>query len=159
MGLIHTDIALSNPREGSLRPVKVDALVDTGAITLCIPEHIALQLKLQELEKREVHTADGRAGLVPYVGPVQVGFDNRNCFTGALVMGDTVLLGAVPMEDMDLVINPRLQQVTVNPASPNIPTAVVKYCNPIDPNTRFSTPDRSRTGPGSAPARNYRSNT
>jgi hypothetical protein len=56
-------------------------------------------------------------------------FENRNCFTGALVMGDTVLLGAVPMEDMDLVIEPRLQQLTVNPASPNIPTAVVKQAN------------------------------
>lgn len=101
-------------------------VVDSGAITLCIPEHVALQLQLTELEKREVSTADGKSLLVSYVGPVQIHFENRNCFTGALVMGETVLLGAVPLEDMDLVINPRLQQVTVNPASPNIPTAVVK---------------------------------
>lgn len=97
-----------------------------GAITLCIPEHVVVQLNLKELEKREVTTADGKLTVVPYVGSVQIHFENRNCFTGALVMGDTVLLRAVPLEDMDLVINPRLQKVTVNPASPNIPTAVVK---------------------------------
>lgn len=126
MGFVYAEIELINPREPSLRPVAQKALVDSGAITLCIPEHIAIQLNLKELEKREVTTAEGKSTLVPYVGPVQVHFENRNCFTGALVMGDSVLLGAVPMEDMDLVINPRLHQVTVNPASPNIPTAVVK---------------------------------
>ncbi len=105
--------------------MKINALVDTGAITLCIPEHIVLQLKLEALEQREVTTADGKKRLVPYVGPVQIRFENRNCFTGALVLGDSVLLGAVPLEDMDLVINPCLQTITVNPESPNIPAALV----------------------------------
>jgi len=40
--------------------------------------------------------------------------------------GDEVLLGAVPMEDMDLVINPATRSVTVNPQSPNIPSSPVK---------------------------------
>ena len=65
----------------------------------------------------------------PYVGPVQIRFANRNCFTGALVLGDSVLLGAIPMEDMDLVVSSRMQKVTVNPESPNIPSAVVKLLN------------------------------
>ena len=126
MGLIRTTVALSNPRNTALAPLDVTALVDTGAITLCIPEHVAVQLDLSELEKREVTTAEGRHVSVPYVGPVQVRFANRSCFTGALVLGDGVLLGSIPLEDMDLVINPRQQQVTVNPESPNIPSAVVK---------------------------------
>ena len=126
MGLIRTRVALSNPRKPALAPLDVTALVDTGAITPCIPEHVAVQLDLSELEKREVTTAEGRHVSVPYVGPVQVGFANRSCFTGALVLGDGVLLGSIPLEDMDLVINPRQQQVTVNPESPNIPSAVVK---------------------------------
>ena len=46
--------------------------------------------------------------------------------TGALVLGDAVLLGAVPMEDMDLIVNPSRREVTVNPASPNIPHARAK---------------------------------
>ena len=125
MGLVYADIELINPKEQTLRPMKINALVDTGAITLCVPEHIVLQLKLEALEQREVTTADGKKRLVPYVGPVQIRFENRNCFTGALVLGDSVLLGAVPLEDMDLVINPRLQTITVNPESPNIPAALV----------------------------------
>ena len=125
MGLIHAQLALSNPRNRELDSLQVNALV-TGAITLCVPEHVALQLGLEELEKREVTTAEGRHVSVPYVGPVQVRFANRSCFTGALVLGDSVLLGAIPLEDMDLVVNSRRQEVRVNPESPNIPSAVVK---------------------------------
>lgn len=126
MGLVYANIELINPKNATLKPMPVTALVDTGAITLCIPEHVVLQLNLETLEQREVTTADGAKRLVPYVGPVQIRFENRNCFTGALVLGDAVLLGAVPLEDMDLVINPRLQTLTVNPDSPNIPAALVK---------------------------------
>ncbi|MEW6007643.1 MAG: clan AA aspartic protease [bacterium] len=126
MGYIHAKIALSNPRESELKPIEVDALVDAGAITLCIPEHIVVQLKLMEIEKREVTIADGKNKVVPYVGPVQVNFEGRTCFTGALVLGDLVLMGVVPMEDMDLVLNPARQTITSNPASPNIPHVLVK---------------------------------
>ncbi len=126
MGLVYATIHLSNPREAALRALQVDALVDTGAVTLCIPEHISVQLKLSSIEEREVITADGSVHLVPYAGPIQVTFENRTCFTGALVFGDTVLMGAVPLEDMDLVIQPREQKLSVNPRSPNIPSAIVK---------------------------------
>ncbi len=47
MGLVYTELELLNPKESSLEPVSVKALVDTGAMTLCIPEHIGVQLKLQ----------------------------------------------------------------------------------------------------------------
>ena len=176
MGLVYTNISLSNPRDPTLKAVEVEALVDTGATTLCIPEHIAIQLQLPAIEQREVVRADGKSHLVSYVGPIQVQFEHRTCFTGALVLvvhhrdfdrqrllrrvaprndrvgrhcerseaislskrlltyqnfcghllGDSVLMGAVPMEDMDLVVNPREQKVTVNPKSPNIPSAIVK---------------------------------
>ena len=126
MGLVYAPISLSNPREPDLHALEVDALVDTGAVTLCIPERVSVQLKLSAIEEREVITADGSAHLVPYVGPIQVKFENRTCFTGALVFGDTVLMGAVPLEDMDLVIQPREQKLSVNPRSPNIPSAIVK---------------------------------
>ena len=45
---------------------------------------------------------------------------------GALTTGDEVLLGAIPMEDMDLVVNPRDRTVDVNPASPNIASGIAK---------------------------------
>src|SRR3990172_13304926 len=104
MGLIYADIELANPKDGKLKPISVKALVDTGAMTICIPEHMAVQLQLAEIEKREVTTADERSHVVPYVGPIQIRFQKRTCFTGALVIGEPVLLGAIPMEDMDLVL-------------------------------------------------------
>jgi clan AA aspartic protease len=126
VGLVHAVIALKNPRQPELHPVEARVLVDTGAIHLCIPEHVAIQLRLDQAYEREVTTVDGSRRLCPYVGPVEVRFGDRACFTGALVLGDEVLLGAVPMEDMDLVVSPAMRTVTVNPASPNIPSSTVK---------------------------------
>ncbi len=126
MGSIRTRISLANPKDAALTPMEVDALVDTSALHLCLPEHISVQLQLKELYKRDVTTADGRRQLCSYVGPVQITFGNRGCFAGALVLGDEVLLGAVPMEDMDLVISPARLSVEVNPANPNIAASVAK---------------------------------
>ena len=54
------------------------------------------------------------------LGPVEIHFKNRIGFAGALVMGDQVLFGAIPMEDMDLVVIPKTRRLDVNPSSPNI---------------------------------------
>ena len=126
MGYVHAEIKLKNPRLPDLSPISVTAMVDTGALTLCIPDHIALQLKLEINNQREVTIADGRKQLVPYVGPIEVLFENRNCFVGALMIGDEVLLGAVAMEDMDLIVAPSHRKLIVNPDSPNFPHALVK---------------------------------
>ena len=146
MGLVRAKITLRNPRIEQLKPLDVDALVDTGSLHLCVPAHVALQLQLEELEKREVTTADGVKRLCPYIGPVEVRFENRGCYTGALIIGDEVLLGAVPMEDLDLVISPSLRTVTVNPQSPNIPSSVVKRLVPRQ-SGRIRRTSRSRRRP------------
>ena len=86
-GTVYAAIRLINPKHSRLKPVDVEALVDTGVMTICIPEHIAIQLQPQEIEKREVITADDRLHWVPYVGPIQIQFPNRTCFTGALAIG------------------------------------------------------------------------
>lgn len=126
MGIINAKVVLKNPREPKLKPVEVAALVDSGAVHLCIPEHIMLQLKLEEIDKKEMSLADGRKELVPYVGPIEIRFKNRVGFAGALVMGDQVLLGAIPMEDMDLVVIPRTRVLDVNPESPNVASSIAK---------------------------------
>jgi clan AA aspartic protease len=126
MGLIHAMLTISNPRLPTIQPVEVEAMVDTGAVCLCIPEHVRLQLRLEELEKREIVLADGTRRSVPYVGPVELRFKNRGGFFGALVMGDEVLLGAIPMEDMDLIVLPKERRVDVNPANPNFACVSVK---------------------------------
>ena len=126
MGLINANIELANPRDRNIEPLVVKCLVDTGSLHLCVPEHVAIQLELEELYKREVTTADGKKHLVPYMGPVSIKFRNRGCFTGALVFSDEVLLGAVPMEDMDILISPAKQALIVNPESPNIAMSIAK---------------------------------
>ena len=85
-----------------------------------------IQLGLEEIAKKEVALADAKKQLVSYVGPVELRFRNRIGFAGALVLGDEVLLGAIPMEDMDLVIVPRTRSLEVNPDSPNVATSIVK---------------------------------
>lgn len=124
MGMVHAELTLKNPRLGSEMTVR--AMADSGALLLCIPQHVALQLQLEELEKRELTLANGTRQLVPYVGPLQVQFANRRCYTGALVLGDETLLGAVPMEDLDVLIDMPRRKLVVNPESPNIAVAPVK---------------------------------
>ena len=126
MGLVYSLITLGNPVDKDIQPFEVKCLVDTGSTYLVIPQHIATQLQLNVLETREATTADGSSHTVPYAGPVKVSFANRSCFTGAIIMGDEVLLGAVPMEDMDLIVIPKLLKLSVNPESPNIARGHVK---------------------------------
>jgi len=126
MGIINAKVLLRNPRISELETVEVEALVDSVAVHLCIPEHIRIQLKLDEIDKKEVTLADGSQKLVPYVGPIELRFKNRIGFAGALVMGDQALLGAIPMEDMDLIIIPKTRTLCVNPNSPNIATSIAK---------------------------------
>jgi len=126
MGLASASIQLINPCNRELEPVEVEALADTDAVHLCIPQHIQIQLELEEIDKKEVTLADGSRRLVPYVGPIELRFKNRVGFAGALVMGDQALLGAIPMEDMDLVVVPKTREVMVNPNSPNIASSIAK---------------------------------
>lgn len=126
MGLVNGNILLKNPRLPEIKGVEVQALADSGAVHLCIPEHVRQRLRLDAISEKDVTLADGSTKRVPYVGPVEIRFKNRVGFAGALVMGDQVLLGAIPMEDMDLVIIPKTRTLDVNPSSPSIGTTIAK---------------------------------
>jgi clan AA aspartic protease len=126
MVLVNGKVLLKNPRLPELETVEVDALADSSAVHLCIPESVRIQLKLEAIDSKEVTLADGASKLVPYVGPIEIRFKNRIGFTGALVMGDQVLLGAIPMEDMDLVIIPKTRMLDVSPNSPSVASTIAK---------------------------------
>ncbi len=119
MGTVGANIKLSNARNLELKPVETHCIVVTGASYLYITQEIALQLKLEELQKREVKLTNGQIIEVSYVGPIKLEFEDRSCFIGAMVMGDTPLLGAIPMEDMDLIVHPKLLKLSVHPERPN----------------------------------------
>ena len=126
MGLVNGKLLLKNPRLPKLASVEVVALADSGALHLCIPKHVQIQLKLEAIDNKEVTLADGSKKLVPYVGPSSCVSRIAIGFAGALVMGDQVLLGAIPMEDMDLIIIPKTRTLDLNPDSPNIASSIVK---------------------------------
>lgn len=124
MGIVYADLRLGNLARPELEEINVTALVDTGALHLCIPEHVATQLQLAHLQQREVQTADGKSHVVDYVSPIRISLLGRECVTGALVLGDKPLLGAIPMEDMDLLVDLARQKLSVNPANPNLPLSL-----------------------------------
>ena len=119
-------LTLKNPRTPEKEPIEVCALADTGSVFLIIPEHVRIQLALDEQGQKEVTLADGSRKMIPYVGPIETRFKNRVAYVGAIVMGDEVLLGAIPMEDMDMVVIPQQREVVINPLNPNIASAKAK---------------------------------
>jgi clan AA aspartic protease len=140
MDLIYSDLSLANLRKPELKPMQVRALADSCALHLRIPKHIVIPLDLEELCTREVTTADGSQHLCPYVGPIQLKFENKGCFASALVLGNEVLLGAVPMVDMDVLLSPAKQAGIVNPESPNISTSIAKGLRQVGLATPFRCP-------------------
>ena len=131
MGLTYAEIEIANAGEiylaqkgyilpENVKKITVKALVDSGAYMLAINESIKLQLDLPKLEEQIAELADGSKLKLEIVGPVEVRFENRSTTCRAMVLsGDTeVLLGTIPLEDMDVLIDPRQQRLIVNPASP-----------------------------------------
>ena len=126
MGIAYAEIGIENLFQK--RRLTTKALVDSGSVFLTVPEHIAVQLGFDtsEVDKREVVLADGSRKAVPMIGPLRVYFSDRYCDLSALVLGDEALIGAVPMEMMDLILHPASQTLSVNPASPFVPMALAK---------------------------------
>jgi clan AA aspartic protease len=137
MGLVYADIILTNAVDVELakkhiigqeeiKQLSLSMLVDSGAYMLAINETIQSQLELPFVEKRKVQVADSRVDEYDVVGPVYVKFANRKATCNAFVLpGDSEpLLGAIPMEEMDVLIHPLRQELIVNPMHPNF--AVLK---------------------------------
>jgi len=112
----------------AIRKVKVQALVDSGAYQMIINELIKEQLDLQVIETRLVTLSDESVRSVEIVGPLEVHFQNRMTLTSAVVLPGIkeVLLGSIPMEDLDVVIDPKRQTLEVNPEHPDVAVSIVK---------------------------------
>jgi len=132
MGMVYADITLINADdialakrhligEEEIKKMTVNMAVDSGAYMMAIDETIQAQLGLSFIEKRKVIMADGSVNEYDVVGPIQVKFANRTATCSAMVLqGDNEpLLGAIPMEEMDVIIHPRRQELLVNPEHPN----------------------------------------
>lgn len=114
--------------ESEIKRVNITALVDTGAYMLSINENIKTQLDLPAIEKQFVTLADDSTIEVEIVGPVEVRFENRRTSVDAVVLPSDaeVLLGAIPMEDMDVLVDPRQRMLVVNPKHPYVANKYLK---------------------------------
>ena len=97
-------------------------MVDSGAYMLAINENIMINLGLSKVDTQMIELADGSYQTKDVVGPIEIRFENRRANVDAIVLpGESeVLLGAIPMEDLDVSINPKEQKLVVNPESPYI---------------------------------------
>ena len=131
MGLVYADITLINGEDlilakrhilgqEEVKQMNLNILVDTGAYNLCINEEIQEELQFPIVEKRKAETADGRIVECDVVDNVQVRFKNRAITCRAMILpgSSEPLLGAIPLEDMDVLIHPQLQEMIVNPDHP-----------------------------------------
>lgn len=139
MGLVYAEIDLFNGgdvylmrtkqlAEEGVRQVRVNSLVDSGAYMLVINDQIKNQLGLPFIEKQIATLADDSTIEVEIVGPVEIRFENRRTTVDAMVFpgNSEILLGVIPMEDMDVLIDPKQQKLIVNPKHPYKASKYVK---------------------------------
>jgi clan AA aspartic protease len=90
-----------------VRAITVNALVDTGTETLVINEAVRLKLGLYLEEECPVILADGKSYMCSYTEPLRVMWHGRQAVCRALVLpdADDILIGVIPLEDMDLMVD------------------------------------------------------
>ncbi len=132
MGIVYANIELLNGddvalnrrkyiAEEDIRQVNINMMVDSDALMLTINEEIRQALGLDIIDHRPSQLADGRRLTLPVAGSIEVRYEGRFCTTNALVLPDDnePLLGAIPMEEMDLWISPARNLLTpVHPEGP-----------------------------------------
>ena len=124
MGFVHAEITLTNTmdegfaKEGYIKPEEVrtatvTAVVDTGAMPLVISEEIFQKLGLGIEGEKIVRTVNGQRVQCKVTGPVKFRWKNREMILQSLVIpgAETVLLGVVPLEALDLMVKPGTQEL------------------------------------------------
>ena len=142
MGLVYADLTITNSVDSGLalrgmlkkhqvRAITTKALVDSGAYMMCINEDIVSDLGLNTIDEATVELADGRIEKLKIAEPVDIYFKNRatTCRAAILPANSEVLLGSIPMEDLDVVIVPKKNTIDVNPESPDMAKKKLKKSN------------------------------
>jgi len=124
MGLVYAEISLKNAwditnarhkiiTEPEIRQTTVTAIVDTGAATLVINQAICQRLGLEVVDIYNAELADGSAQTYDLTEPVQIQWKDRRTTCQAVVApnANDVLLGAIPLEAMDLIVNPSKREL------------------------------------------------
>jgi clan AA aspartic protease len=129
MGRVVTEAMIENlqdawdARRGSIAPDAVrrivvdNALVDTGATTLALPTRMIHQLGLSKTYDKPALSSLGKSTIGMY-DAVRVTILGRSATVEVMEVPDEVpvLIGQVPLEMLDLVVDPRGKQLVGNPA-------------------------------------------
>jgi clan AA aspartic protease len=117
------DVIRGHREFADVRSTEVEALVDTGATMMVLPADAVSQLGLLPAGYRKVRYADGRIAEVPWVSGIRITILGRETVINALVeaAGTTPLIGQIPLEELDLLVDPKSRELRVNPASPDAP--------------------------------------
>lgn len=102
----------------AVRKVEIDeALVDTGATTLCLPTSVINQLGLIPFGERNSMLSQGRR-LTRIFGTVKLTVQGRDCNVDVMELPDGVpaLIGQIPLEILDFVVDPPGRRLIGNPA-------------------------------------------
>jgi predicted aspartyl protease len=117
VGQLYVPVTLRNAREyvlarhGHLAADQVHtyesphALVDTGALHVVLPPHVAEQLGLLLMGYTGAAMADGRLVQGEMSEPVTIELLRRQISINALIMGETILLGALVLEGLDRAVD------------------------------------------------------
>jgi len=123
MGIVHTEITLKNAgdalnvrhgivKDPEVRQTTLQVVVDTGAMTLVINEQMRLQLGLAVVGTKQATLADDTKKTVQIAEPVEIHWKNRSMTCQPWVVNSgRILLGAIPLEDMDLIVDPAKQEL------------------------------------------------
>ena len=124
MGLVYEDITLKNAGDvinvgrgiieaPKIRQTVVQAIVDTGAMTLVINEDVRYKLGLELRGQQKVTLANEEVEMCHFTEPVEIHWKDRYTVIPALVLPGTneILLGVIPLEAMDLIVDPGSQQL------------------------------------------------
>jgi clan AA aspartic protease len=111
-------------RQGRLKPEQVrrvevsDALVDTGATMLSMPQRLIQQLGLERYRSRRARTSSGEVKDFDVYGVVRLTIQGRECSTEVAALSDDcpMLIGQVPLEMLDWVVDSLGQKLIGNPA-------------------------------------------
>ena len=134
MGEIVVDVELENDRdrvqfedgyrqEAEIRQARIQAVADTGARMLALPEDVVADLGLQHAETITATLADGSRCEVPVVKRISIRIGARQMSTDAIVVpvGADALVGQIVMERLDLIADCANQTLAPRPESPDRP--------------------------------------
>ncbi len=104
-------------QDGDVHRLEVaDALVDTGATLLGMPKHLIERLGIEQIGTGRARTTTGSATFGIY-GPVRLTIGGRHCSVDVSEVAETcpVIIGYVPLELLDFVVDPKGQRLVGNP--------------------------------------------